>query len=174
MTAKKSGGAKPQDKEKQNKLSSNHIIKLAGCWDVWQDADREYLAHWRFMVKHFGVDSLYMTPVTGIEQRPRADNSDIPLHELPTLADVIKKNPNLTPVIVDENGATPLAEFEHPKNALYLFGKVGYSPLESLPQCKVSVRIPSWATDPKSSLGLLHPHQAAAIVLYDRRIKSWQ
>lgn len=150
------------------------IVKVAGCWDTWEEADREYLIHWRFMIKHFGVDTLYMTPVTGIEQQPRADNNDVPLHELPSLADVIANNQDLTPVIVDENGSTVLHEFKHPKKALYLFGKVGLSPLESLPQCKISVRIPSWAIDPNSSLGLLHPHQAAAIVLYDRRSKSWQ
>lgn len=156
----------------KNRSPLEDITVVAGCWDTWEETDREYLVHWRFMVKHFGVDALYMTPVTGIEKRPKADNNDVPIHELPSLAEVIKKNPSLTPVVVDENGAIPLQDFQHPKKALYLFGRVGLSPLESLPQCRMSVRIPSWAIQPNSSLGLLHPHQAAAIVLYDRRTKS--
>lgn len=154
--------------------NTKNIVKVAGCWDTWEEADREYLIHWRFMVKHFGVETLFMTPVTGIEKRPQADSNDVPLHELPSLADAVATNPDLTPVIVDENGSTPLSEFKHPKNALYIFGKVGFSPLEALKEIKTSVRIPSWAVDPNSSLGLLHPHQAAAIVLYDRKSKSWQ
>jgi hypothetical protein len=151
------------------------IIKVAGCWDIWEDAEREYLVHWRFMTKHFGVDTLYMTPITGTADKLKGglDNTETAFIELPTLEAVIKANKKLTPVIVDENGATELSEFKHPKNALYLFGKVGYSPLENLKGKIKSVRIPSWSKDPNVSRGLLHPHQAAAIILYDKMIKLW-
>lgn len=150
------------------------IVKVAGMWDIWEEAEHEYLVHWKFMVKHFGVDTFYMTPATGTADKIRSslDYTDSRFSELTTLKDVIKANPKLTPVIVDENGAVPLAEFKHPKNALYLFGRVGHSPLEMLKEHKISVRIPSWSTHKESaSLGLLHPHQAASIVLYDRMTK---
>jgi len=152
------------------------IIKLAGCWDTWENAEREYLVHWKFMTKHFGVDTLYMTPVTGLADKfkNRLDYTETKFIELPTLEDVIKANPEFAPVIVDENGATELSKFKHPENALYLFGRVSYSPLESLKRQEVSVRIPSWSKHKNASLGLLHPHQAAAIVLYDKMNKLWQ
>lgn len=154
--------------------SNKAIVKVAGCWDIWQDAEQEYLVHWRFMTKHFGVDTIYMTPVTGVADRLKSvlDYTEGKFVELPTLEDVIKANPELTPVIVDENGATELSEFKHPKDALYIFGKVSYSPLEALKGPKLSIRIPSWAAHQNASLGLLHPHQAAAIVLYDKMTKS--
>jgi|SRR3989344_6016701 len=152
------------------------IVKVAGCWDTWEATEQEYLIHWRFMTKHFGVDTLYMTPVTGLADKLKnsLDYTESKFVELPSLEDVIKANPKLTPVIVDENGATELSEFKHPDNALYLFGRVSYSPLESLKGEKLSVRIPSWSKHSNASLGLLHPHQAASIVLYDKMTKLWQ
>lgn len=36
---------------------------------MWDGADREYEIHWRFMTKHFGVDTVYMTPVTGVAEK---------------------------------------------------------------------------------------------------------
>jgi len=153
-----------------SRRAKSSVAKVAGVWDIWENAEREYLVHWRFMVKHFGVDALYMTPVTGVADKLREslDYTESTFIELPTLEDVLKASPECTPVLVDENGVTQLSEFNHPDNALYLFGKVGYSALEGLKGQGVSVRIPSRASHPNASLGLLHPHQAAAIVLYDR------
>lgn len=152
------------------------IVKMAGCWDVWENAEQEYLIHWRFLTKHFGVDTLYMTPVTGLAEKLKSslDYTESTFIELPSLEDVIKANPELTPVIVDENGVTELSSFVHPDKVLYLFGRVGYSPLESLKKQSVSVRIPSWSKKPNVSRGLLHPHQAATVVLYDKMTKLWQ
>jgi len=156
--------------------TKSSTVIVAGCWDIWEDAKQEYLVHWRFMTKHFGVDTLYMTPVTGLADKfkNRLDYTETKFIELPTLEDVIKANPEFTPVIVDENGATELREFKHPENALYLFGRVSHSPLEFLKRQELSVRIPSWSKHKNASLGLLHPHQAAAIVLYDKMTKLWQ
>lgn len=156
-------------------IKKSSIVKVAGVWDIWEEAEREYHVHWRFMTKHFGVDTLYITPITGTADKIKGnlDYTESKFIELPTLEDVIKANPELTPVIVDENGATGLSEFTHPDNALYIFGRVGYSPLESLKGERLSVRIPSWSKQPNASRGLLHPHQAASIVLYDKMTKSW-
>jgi tRNA(Leu) C34 or U34 (ribose-2'-O)-methylase TrmL len=150
------------------------MIAIAGCWDLWENPEQEYLVHWRFMIKHFGLDALYMTPVTGSINTDVLDCTETPFFELPTHGDVMEVNPKLTPVIVDENGATLLKDFIHPENALYLFGKTGYSVKDVLSNEIASVRIPSWSKNEKDSLGLLHPHQAAAIVLYDRMNKQWQ
>jgi hypothetical protein len=76
--------------------------------------------------------------------------------------------------ILHENGDVELKDLVHPDNALYILGKVGYSPKENLDSNFISVKIPSWSKNPNASYGLLHPHQALSIVLYDRRIKEWQ
>jgi hypothetical protein len=147
------------------------MIVIAGCWDLWGNPEQEHLVHWRFMTKHFGVNALFMTPVTEGVNTDVLDYTETPFFELPTHKDVIEANPELTPVIIDENGTTLLKDFVHPENALYLFGRTGYSAKDVLSDQIVSVRIPSWSKNKADSLGLLHPHQAASIVLYDRMTK---
>ena len=149
------------------------MVKVAGVWDIWNKPPIEIL-QWRFMTKHFDVDTLYMTPKTEFWEEIGNSfcSSDSKFIELSTLNDAIELNPELTPIIIDEYGDIELNEFEHPQNALYLFGKTGYSPKEKLSSNILSDRIPSWATI-STSLALLHPHQACSIVLYDR-MNKWQ
>jgi hypothetical protein len=148
------------------------MIKVVGCWDMWESAPQEYLVHWKFMVDHFGVDKFYMNPNTGLGEQLKTDHNENLqfLFEKQNIQEVLDENPDLIPVAIDENGDVELKDFIHPENALYILGKVGYSPKENFPNA-VSIRIPSWAKDQNSSYGLLHPHQALAIVLYDRMNK---
>lgn len=148
------------------------MVKVAGLWDVWlQHKAQEYDALWRFMLKHFGVDQAIMVPWTGTVEQLPLDHTDVELVELRDLDEVIQKNPQLVPVVVDEFGKQPLDAFEHPKDVLYIFGRTGRSALEELHWEGKSVFIEG--ADPAGS-SLLHPHQACALVLYDRLVKSWQ
>ena len=149
-------------------------IKIVGCWDIWEESRREHEVHWRFMLKHFGVETLYMTPDSGIAESISAglDSTEVEVVGVASLQAAIDANPGLTPVLIDENGTTAVNDFVHPANVLYIFGRVGCSPLDMFGNQYASVRVPSWATDPNASLSLLHPHQAAAIVLYDHRMKQ--
>ena len=150
------------------------MVKVIGCWDMWENPTQEYLIHWKFMVDHFGVDEFYMTPNTGLGEQLKNDhNENIQLlYETNNIQDCINSNLELTPIIIDENGDVELKDLIHPENALYILGKVGYSPKENLDSNFISVKIPSWSKNPNASYGLLHPHQALSIVLYDRRIKE--
>jgi hypothetical protein len=139
------------------------MIKIAGNWDIWVNSSQEYLVHWRFMIEHFGVEEIYMTPKSGLDE-PN-------LTEVDSIQEAIDQNPNFTVVLVDENGTTPVDQFTHPENVLYIFGKVGWSPIENIFGAD-SIRIRSWAKNPNTSWGLLHPHQAASIILHDNRLKN--
>lgn len=135
------------------------MIKVAGIWELGYSAPLVEFDVWQFMLRDFGVDQWIMTPVSGIAQ---------PIHEVAAMEDAISENPELTPVFVDEKGKTTLKDFEHPANALYLFGKASYSPFTALAQeGECSIRV-----ETVNNQGLLWPHQAAAIVLYDRLMKS--
>jgi hypothetical protein len=101
-----------------------------------------------------------MAPRTGLEREQ--------LVEVDTLQMAIDLNPDFSPVVVDERGDASLRSFTHPDRALYLFGRTGISPLEALAWRGLSVHI-----EGAGPLGMLHPHQAAAITLYDRQVKSW-
>jgi hypothetical protein len=149
------------------------VVKVAAMWDVWLPIKaQQYDVHWRFMLKHFGVDQMAMTPWTGVVEQLPLDHTDTELVEMRNLDEIISCNPDLVPVVVDENGRTPLDAFKHPANALYIFGRTGRSAMEELHWEGDSVRIEGVSA--AKGVGLLHPNQACALVLYDRLVKSWQ
>ena len=102
----------------------------------------------------FGVERMNATPISGIQKRW--------VHEYPTMAHLLDDRAHLTPVFIDENGTTELREFEHPKDALYVFGRYSYSPAINEGLGGLTVRIGS------ARPGFMWPHQALSIVLYDR------
>ena len=133
------------------------MIKVVGCWELgWSTPIMEFDL-WTYPLRDFSVDEHIMTPVSGIDSN---------VTEVKSIQEAIDDNPGLIPVYVDEDGDTPLTEFEHPENALYIFGKANYSPFATVGKKGVSVRIET------KEHGLLWPHQAACIVLYDRFLKN--
>jgi hypothetical protein len=149
------------------------LVKIAGYWDVWfQHRESEYDISWRFMIKHFGVNEIILMPNYNCTNKIPLGISEVSLIEMNNITDVLTQNPNLTPIIVDERGNTPLKNFIHPENALYIFGRTGYNPSDELDWKGQSVFIESIETELGNAL--LHPNQACSIILYDRMQKSWQ
>ncbi|HET6497409.1 MAG TPA: hypothetical protein VM285_02995 [Polyangia bacterium] len=146
------------------------IVKLAGCWDtIWLPSPAvEYDSRWRFLVIGYKLAGIYMSPVTGLDQsfRTPANPSELVI-EVADIAEAIAANPTLVPVLVDESSPNPLRTFEHPTNVLYLFGRTGLSFLDGWQGLSVAVEAPGQLS------AWLQPDQAAAIVLYDRMVKSW-
>lgn len=133
------------------------MIKVLGCWEVGWNVPLTESDLWIMPLREFGVDELLMTPVSGIAYKR--------VREYPSVAEALGAHPNLTPVFVDEKGEVELEDFEHPEDAIYVFGKVSYSPYIQLGSGHKSVRIKTEAK------GMLWPHQAMSIVLYDRTRK---
>lgn len=134
------------------------MIEVAGIWELgWSAPITEY-TQWEMVMREFGIERLNMAPVSGIKKRL--------VEEHRTVEDILDAKPQLTPVFVDENGEVALHEFEHPDNALYVFGKVTYSPFSAMAKKHRSIRIET----PKP--GMLMPHQALAVVMYDRERKK--
>lgn len=150
------------------------MIKVAGYWDKWfHHKENEYEVCWRFMLRHFGVDQISMIPNIGAREKLPLDYTDTELIEMDSIYDVLNANTNLVPVILDERGTTPLREFKHPENVLYIFGSTGRNPLDELQSWNGwSVNIEGNSQYVKDAL--LHPHQACSILLYDRMVKLWQ
>lgn len=137
-------------------------IKVAGMWELGYCAPLTEFDLWAFPLRDFGVAEWIMAPVSGIGKR---------VTEVEQISEAFDANPELTVVFVDEKGETPLQDFQHPEDALYVLGRASFSPLLSLGHTvkHVSVKI-----ETKEGKGLLWPHQAIAVVLYDRAKKSWQ
>ena len=138
-------------------------VKVAGIWELGWSAPLTEHDWWDMVMRDFAVDEHYMTPISGIHREQ--------VTEVSNLEDAINANPDLTVVFVDERAEVELQDFEHPENALYILGKVTYSGLLS------HKRKDDLAVKIKTNMdqGLLWPHQAIAIVLYDRGVKlGWQ
>jgi hypothetical protein len=136
-------------------------VKVAGYWELGWSAPLTEADQWAMMLDDFAVVEWYMAPKTGVANTPVIEMGDV--------QQVLEANTWMVPVFVDERGHEPLRTFEHPVHALYIFGKAGYSPLPLMPPNGVSVCI-----ETTKSAGKLWPHQACAIVLYDRLRKSWR
>jgi hypothetical protein len=134
------------------------IVKIAGCWDVQMlpSPEVEYNSRWKFLV--MGLDGFYMAPVIGHDR----------VIEVEDVMDAVAANPDLVPVLVDECSPNRLQAFDHPRDAIYIFGRTGMSFFGGWEGQSVSIE----PLDEMTSY--LQPDQAAAIVLYDRMVKSWQ
>lgn len=140
------------------------VVKVAGLWETGWSAPLTEHDWWDMVMRDFCVDQHYMSPISGIDRKDR-------LFEAAHIEEVLDANRDLTIVFVDERADVPLRDFEHPEGALYVLGKVSYSGFLSHRRAgDQAVRI-----ETNANLGLLWPHQAAAIVLYDRGVKrQWR
>lgn len=132
------------------------MIEVAGVWEQGYTIPMIEYDCWEMVLNEFGIDRMNMMPISGVIGKK--------LIEYKSIKAIIEDRPDLTPVFVDEHGETELTDFKHPKNALYIMGRVSYSPFKHLGE-GLSVRI----NTPQK--GMLWPHQALAITLYDRSCK---
>lgn len=136
-------------------------VALVGAWESGFSYPLLEAEHWRYLVQGWGVSDWVMTPITGI-LAPHLREVTHLNEEVDSLAQTHRI------VFVDEHGQSSLTEYEHPENACYVFGRVGFSPYTAWKDVYEhdSVVIPGELTP-----GLLWSHQAAAIILYDRELK---
>jgi hypothetical protein len=136
------------------------IVKVVGIWE--QGWNTPWVEHdqWIYPLQEFGTDGWYMAPVTGIKKSSF-------LTEVETVQEAIASNPELTVVWVDEKSSTPLSEFTHPKNAIYVAGRTSESILPLKKEGDISVYVESI----HNGGGFWAP-QAISIILYDRFIKN--
>ena len=134
-------------------------VRVAGIWEQGWNTPILEVDIWEMVVREFGVERFYMTPVSGIVHPT--------VIERPSIINILEENKDYQAVFVDENATVDLQEFEHPENAIYIFGRVDHSGvLIYKREYDLSVKF----TTPKNT-GLLWPHQALSILLYDRFLK---
>lgn len=144
------------------KSNEDEIVRIAGVWELGWNTPIKEAELWEYPLREFNVDSFYMTPISGIDSQMVKERS--------TIEEILSENSDIKVVYVDEKGQTPLKDFVHPVKVLYVFGKASFSPMVSHGKPNdLSVKIET----PLNS-GMLWPHQAAGIILYDRIKKSWQ
>jgi hypothetical protein len=139
------------------------MIKFAGTWDFGWNTPIKEIDLWQYQLMDYGFDNFIMTPVSGISNPFVTEYSDLEV----VLAEY--RNLQYQIVFVDENGTDTLSDFVHPvDNALYIFGRAGFSPYVSYNQPgDKSLKITT-----KMNNGLLWPHQALTLICADRLAKG--
>lgn len=134
------------------------MVVVAGVWEQgWFDSKTE-LNLWHFPLRELGVDKFAMTPHLGL--------NNIKVEEFHNVEELVQHY-GLPIIIGTEYGEHSLEDFEHPKDALYLFNRTSGGELPV--QADYTLRV-----ETKLNKGMLWGHQAASIILYDRLKKSWQ
>ena len=132
------------------------MVIIAGHWELGCNTPIKEVDLWKFMLRDFGIDKFYMFPISGI--------SDQVVIEKCSLKEILEENKEHTVVMIDERANVELQDFKHPENAIYITGIANdKSLLEGVKSVKVKT---------VQNKGLLWPHQALGIVLYDRLIKN--
>ena len=146
-------------------------VGLLFVWDDgWFHPNAE-LVLWHDLAVSYGVDLLIMVPDLRI-----FNYQDITFEKYCTVNEAINAHPELTKVflepksIADENNipSESLSTFDHPADALYIFGNSGKSNigLVDLNRGDTVVYIPTLSTTQLWSI------ECASIVLYDRHKKA--
>lgn len=134
-------------------------VKVGGMWELGWSAPITEADLWMYPLRDFAVDEWHMTPISGIANRQVREHASV--------GEMLSACGDVTVVFVDERADIELRDFTHPDDAMYVFGKANYSPLLSHRKPgDVAVRFDTAATD-----GLIWPHQAMTVILYDRMVK---
>ena len=137
---------------------TSKMVVVASIWEEgWFDNQTE-LNLWHFPLKDLGVDEFAMTPISSLNTNK--------VTEFGSVEELIQHY-QLPVIIGTEHGDCSLKNFNHPKDALYLFNRTSGGNLNINPDYTLKINT-------YLNKGLLWGHQAASIILYDRLIKSWQ
>ena len=137
-------------------------VAVASIWELGWDTPLREQDLWRFVAAEFELDSVWMTPVSGIYLR----DSSI-MTERASMTDILDEL-GIIGVFLTQDADVTLEDFAHPESCVYVTGANEADASQHMRKGDLSVRIRT----PKGGGGLWG-HQAAAIALYDRQVKAW-
>jgi len=132
------------------------MIEVAGMWEDGWNVPLQESVQWEMMLREYDINTLNMTPVSGISVPWGAAPW---VTEYKDMDELLEDKPDLEHVFVTERSDTELSDFNHPENALYVFGRANQD--TEIPEGCKTVKI-------APGKGCLWAHQACAVVLYDR------
>jgi hypothetical protein len=144
---------------------------VVGSWELGYSAPLTESYLWAWPLRDFGVVDWRMWPVSGI----KCPEQQVSLTEYPTIDDALAGLTGQRVYLEPSNGTFPLDpiwlhDFEHPEDAIYIFGSVYFNPtVGRLTENDLVVQMPTL-----HDTGVPFPHQICVAVLYDRLVKSWQ
>ena len=148
------------------------MIKVAGNWEWGWITPKEEVWQWNLLIRDFKITEWYMWPIVDVINTEQKIN----LHQRKTIEEILEENKDLHHVYVEPermihpNKGINLKEFNHPKDALYIFGSANYSSIFGNKKDGDSMLF----IETLNNAGVLWPHQCLAIILYDRLLKGWE
>jgi tRNA(Leu) C34 or U34 (ribose-2'-O)-methylase TrmL len=137
-------------------------VRVVGFWERGWNTPMHEMDLYEMIIRDFAVDGFHMSPVSGIL------NEYVTEHASYDDAVVAMRATGSKMVFVSESATTNLADFTHPEDATYVMGKVSFDPMVTyFQEGDEAIVIPT-----NVNQGLLWPHQALGIVLYDRLMKA--
>lgn len=150
-------------------------VKVVGHWELGYNTPIMEAPLWSWVLREFNVSDWWMWPVSGI--RNGEENQGIHLEERHNLAEILSEVSG-TRVFAEAQsqahpvtlGSTWLHEFDHPDDAVYIFGSVySNSAVQAWTEGDLQLSIKT-----ETDNGVAWPHQCLFTILYDRMVKSWQ
>jgi len=136
------------------------MITVLGMWEsVWMEAERTERRIWKQTIQAFGVDRWAMCDVRG-------GPFTSPLQH-PSIPEMLAANPGPKTFLIPPGrvDSIDLADYEHPSDAIYVFGNTAQS-------------LAGYLTNEDESVSIYTPaaadmfgHAVLAAVLYDRLVK---
>lgn len=144
---------------------------VVGSWELGYNAPLNESYLWAYPLRDFGVVDWRMWPVSGI----KCPDQKVELTEYPDI-DAALDGLTGTRIFVEPSktnfplDVTWLHEFDHPEDAIYIFGSAHFNPtVGRITENDMALQMPTLNND-----GVLWPHQVMVAVLYDRLVKSWR
>lgn len=145
---------------------------VVGGWELGWSAPIKEVELWMFVLREFDVSDWWMWPISGI----RNPEADVRLHERDTLDEILAEVPGTRVFVEPRNSSHPasldstwLHDFEHPDDAVYIFGTAYHNPVIAHKGGDIQVTIKT-----ERDNGVLWPHQCLLCILHDRMVKSWR
>ena len=146
------------------------MVIVAAHWDLSYVSPITEIYMWAWPMRDMKVETLRMTPVSGIKNPERS----VTLEEFPSCQDMLCAD-ELPRVFFEPRTAhqnpntTWLRDYEHPDDCVYVFGSHHYNP--SLRHRRPEDPVVTIET-PKNN-GVLWSNQCMVVVLHDRLMKRW-
>lgn len=148
------------------------MVVIAGHWEIGYNSPIIEHYQWALPLRDFGVSEWAMCPVSGIAN---TEESRLPFREFKDYNEMLGAYSDLPRVFLEPRGphnkeTVWLHDFEHPTDALYVFGSAHFNPtLQHVREGDTVVTIKTM-----EDKGVLWSSQALVITLYDRMVKSWR
>lgn len=149
-------------------------ISVVGAWELGYNAPLTEAPFWSYVLREFNITDWWMWPVSGI--RNSEENQGVHLEERNSLPEILSEVSG-TRVFVEAQskvhpvtmGSDWLHDFEHPDDAIYIFGSAYHnSAVQSWSDGDLQLSIKT-----EQDRGVLWPHQCLLTILHDRMVKSW-